>query len=150
MIVSTHDSVEVGFHELLVEIHLIKVPIRAQDYVHVIQASDLYPTTRVGREGERMRTTQSCQKRQRKRNVHSCVGGNDATILMIRRGGRATEVISKRIFVQYTIIGRVRGEKARRAEGGKEEKRPSRQKEAKMFKKTAYLISRKHLFVRIL
>ena len=68
---------------------------------------------------------------------------------MIRRGGRATEVISIS-FIQYTIIGRVRGEEARRAEGGKEEKRPSRQKEAKMFKKTAYLISRKHLFVRIL
>jgi hypothetical protein len=38
---STHDGVKVGFHELFVEIHLIKVPIRAKDNVHVIQASDL-------------------------------------------------------------------------------------------------------------
>jgi len=50
MVVSTHDRVEVGFHELFVEIHLIKVPIRAKDYVHVIQTSDLYPTRRNERE----------------------------------------------------------------------------------------------------
>lgn len=38
---STHDGVEVGLHELFVEINLIKVPIRAKDNIHVIQASDL-------------------------------------------------------------------------------------------------------------
>jgi hypothetical protein len=41
MIGSTHDGVKVSFHELFVEIHLIKVPIRAKDNVHVVQASDL-------------------------------------------------------------------------------------------------------------
>ena len=41
MICSAYDGVKVGFHELSVEIHLIKVPIRAKDNVHVIQAGDL-------------------------------------------------------------------------------------------------------------
>lgn len=45
-VVSTHDGVKVGFHELFVEIHLVKVPIRTKDYVHVIQASDLHPNTK--------------------------------------------------------------------------------------------------------
>ena len=40
---STHDGVEVGLHELFVEVHLIEVPIRAEDNVHIIQASDLSP-----------------------------------------------------------------------------------------------------------
>ena len=40
---STHDGVEVGLHELFVEVHLIEVPIRAKDNVHIIQASDLSP-----------------------------------------------------------------------------------------------------------
>jgi len=35
------DGVEVGLHELFVEIHLIEVPIRAEDNVHIIQASDV-------------------------------------------------------------------------------------------------------------
>lgn len=48
MTVSTHDGVKVGFHELLVEIHLVKVSIRAEDDVHVVQASDLYPSNHEG------------------------------------------------------------------------------------------------------
>ena len=37
----THDGVEVGLHELLVEIHFVEIPVRAKDDVHVIQTSDL-------------------------------------------------------------------------------------------------------------
>ena len=51
---STHDGVEVGLHELFVEIHLIEVPIRAEDNVHVIQASDLCPE---GTRGQQLRTS---------------------------------------------------------------------------------------------
>lgn len=58
---STHDGVKVGFHELFVEIHLVKVPIRAKDYVHVIQASDLYPTKSVHPEGTRVKEYENYQ-----------------------------------------------------------------------------------------
>lgn len=34
---------EVGLHELFIEIHFVKIPVRAKDNVHVIQASDLRP-----------------------------------------------------------------------------------------------------------
>ena len=51
---STHDGVEVGLHELFVEIHLIEVPIRAEDNVHIIQASDLCPE---GTRSQQLRTS---------------------------------------------------------------------------------------------
>jgi hypothetical protein len=120
MIVSTHDGVKVGFHELLVEIHLIKVPIWAKDYVHVIQASDLYPTTRVRPEGEKKENENYGRKdKERKKNVRSCVCGNDAATLMIRPRRTCHAGDQQAHFVQYTSVGEG-GEKARRAGGTRE------------------------------
>ena len=38
----TYDGVEIGLHELFVEIYFIKVTIWAEDNVHVVKASDLH------------------------------------------------------------------------------------------------------------
>jgi hypothetical protein len=91
---STHDSVKVGFHELFVDIDLIEVPIWAKDNVHVIQAGDLLPIAMVAqkeREEKRMRTSNLPIIAEKiKEYLRSCVCGNAARTLMIRRGGRAT------------------------------------------------------------
>jgi hypothetical protein len=75
---------EVGLHELFVEIHFIKVPIWAKDNVHVIQTSNLPPQPR-------RRINISCLTSnvgKQKKPLRSYACGNDARafIIVIRRG----------------------------------------------------------------
>jgi hypothetical protein len=81
---------EVGFHELFVEIHFIEIPVRAKDNVHVIQASDLCPT-KVGEEKRPRRNAKNNNIRissptndiVKSKLLRSCVCGNDAGVFMI-------------------------------------------------------------------
>ena len=88
---------EVGLHELFVEIHLIKVPIWAKDNVHVIQASDLRVAQKENNNNQELAIYQPRQK-----NLRSCVCGNGATTLIIIRGGRATQQISKQKYIHQS------------------------------------------------
>ena len=67
---STHDGMEVGLREFLIDIHFIKVPIWAKDNVHVIQANDLLPKGRPeGMRGEYNEDFQSTNQSREDRRI---------------------------------------------------------------------------------
>lgn len=99
---------EVGLHELFVEIHFVKIPVRAKDNVHVIQASDLRSIgegdERHGNESKNIRRLSPYQRSLQTETLHSCVCGNDARAFMDRRGpgrgGKSNVSDHQRTFIQ--------------------------------------------------